>query len=368
MRLGMFMHPLHDHRRGYHKLLEEDRAVIKCADTNLFDEVWLGEHYSVPSEPVQSALLMFATMIPETEHITLGSAVHCLPYYHPAMVASWAAQFDHLSKGRFFMGIGAGGTPTDFELFNVTGKDLMEMVVESIDMIHGIWASDPPYSFQGKHWNFEIKEHIKSNMGIGGMAKPYQKPHPPVMIPAISRDSGSVRMGARRGWQILSANFVAADVVKSHWHQQVLECDKIGIEPNPSLWRVGRTLLVTETDEEARDYLRSPDCAIRWYFHWLLDAITYSGATQILKNDSDIDMPDEELSVDYCIDNLVISGSPKTVANGLAQFREEVGPFETLVSSHHDWVHESLWRRHMEFLSMDVMPRFRESVGCLGGD
>ena len=29
MRLGMFMHPLHDFKRGYHTLLNEDRAVIK---------------------------------------------------------------------------------------------------------------------------------------------------------------------------------------------------------------------------------------------------------------------------------------------------------------------------------------------------
>ena len=59
MRLGVFMHPIHDFRRGYHTLLNEDREVIKCADAVGFDEVWLGEHYTVPTEPVQSALMMF---------------------------------------------------------------------------------------------------------------------------------------------------------------------------------------------------------------------------------------------------------------------------------------------------------------------
>ncbi len=367
MQLGMFMHPIHDFRRGYHTLLNEDREVIKCADAVGFDEVWLGEHYTVPTEPVQSSLMLLASVIPETERIKLGSAVHCLAYYHPAMIAGWAAQFDHLSKGRYQMGIGTGATPTDFELFDVAEADRMEMALESIDMIHGIWASDPPYAFHGKYWNFEVKEHVKPDVGVGGMAKPYQQPHPPVMIPALSRGSGSVRTGVQRGWQIVSANFVHADVLKSHWQEQVAESAKLGREPDPSLWRAARTLLVTETDEEAREYLRQPDCAMRWYFYWALDATTYSNYTSILKSDANIDMPDSELSVDYCLDNLVIAGSPKTVVEKLVEFREHVGPFETLVTSHHDWVHNALWRRHMALLAQEVMPRFRDAIGWRDG-
>jgi alkanesulfonate monooxygenase SsuD/methylene tetrahydromethanopterin reductase-like flavin-dependent oxidoreductase (luciferase family) len=74
-------------------------------------------------------------------------------------------------------------------------------------------------------------------------------------------------------------------------------------------------------------------------------------------------MPDDELSVDYCLDNLVIAGSPKTVVEKLVEFRDHVGPFETLICSHHDWVHETLWRRHMELLATEVMPRFRCAIG-----
>ena len=63
---------------------------------------------------------------------------------------------------------------------------------------------------------------------------------------------------------------------------------------------------------------------------------------------SDPDMPDEEVTPEYCIDTIVTAGSPKTVARKIAEFRDEVGPFETLIVSHHDWVHKDLWRRHME--------------------
>jgi len=32
MKLGMFMHPIHDFKRGHHNLLFEDREIVKCAD------------------------------------------------------------------------------------------------------------------------------------------------------------------------------------------------------------------------------------------------------------------------------------------------------------------------------------------------
>ena len=83
MKLGMFMHPIHDYRRGYHTLLNEDMDVIRCADAVGFDEVWLGEHFALPSEPIQSPLMLMAALIPETERIKLCTGVICLPYQHP---------------------------------------------------------------------------------------------------------------------------------------------------------------------------------------------------------------------------------------------------------------------------------------------
>jgi len=327
----------------------------------------VGEHYSVPTEPIQSALIFLASLIPETNHIKLGSAVHCLAYHHPAVIAGHAALFDHLSKGRFQMGIGTGATPTDFDLFCVAEADRLAMVRESIEMILGIWSSDPPYSFNGKHWSFGISKHVFPELGIGAMGKPYQTPHPPIMIPAMSRGSESVRLAAQRNWICLSANFVPGDVVKDHWQTLCGECGKRGERPNPANWHVGRTLLVTETDAEARTYLSQPNNALWWYFHWILHSVRYGRTTHMLKTAADQDMPDELLTEQYCFDNILIAGSPKTVVEKLAAFREDVGPFETLVISHHDWLPEALWRRHMELVAAEVMPGLRAAVGWQRG-
>ena len=361
MRLGMFMHPIHDFRRGYHTLLKEDMEVILCADELGFDEVWLGEHFALPSEPIQSPLMLFASLLPQTKQITFGSGVLCLPYQHPAIVAGQVAQFDHMAEGRFMMGVGPGATPPDFEMFKVLEKDRMEMVEESVDIMIGIWTSDPPYEFHGKHWDFEIKDNILADIGVGAMGKPYQDPHPPIMIPAMSRGSNSIRLAARRDWMSISANFIPADALVGHWADYCDECAKVGREPDPSKWRAGRTLLITETDEEAAAYLNRPDNALHWYFHYIRTLTAYGGFVDMLKVDPS--MSDDEVTPEYCIENIVIAGSPKTVVEKLVAFREEVGPFETLITSHHDWVHKDLWRRHMRLLATEVMPRFRDAIG-----
>jgi hypothetical protein len=75
------------------------------------------------------------------------------------------------------------------------------------------------------------------------------------------------------------------------------------------------------------------------------------------------DMADAEVTPQYCIDTMVIAGSPRTVAERLAAFREEVGPFETLITSHHDWIPLAMWRRHMHLLANEVMPMLRSLTG-----
>ena len=361
MKLGMFMHPIHDYRRGYHTLLNEDMDVIRCADAVGFDEVWLGEHFALPSEPIQSPLMLMAALIPETERIKLCTGVICLPYQHPAIVAGQVAQFDHMSKGRFMFGIGPGATPPDFEMFKLLDEDRMAMIEESIDMILGIWSSDPPYEFHGKYWDFTIRDQVIPDIGVGAMGKPYQDPHPPIMLPAMSRGSSSIRLAARRDWHSISANFVPPEVLREHWQHWCDEKRKQGLPLAEDKWRAGRTLFVAETDAEAEAYLRHPECAMRWYFHYIIELTTAGGFVHMLKTDPD--MRDEDVTIDYCLDNIVIAGSPQTVADRLAEFRDETGPFETLITSHHDWVHRDLWTRHMELMTAEVMPRLRANVG-----
>tara|TARA_Y100000766_G_scaffold280350_1_gene290045 strand:+ start:756 stop:1184 length:429 start_codon:yes stop_codon:yes gene_type:complete len=113
MRLGMFMQPVHDPARDLTKVLEDDRETVKLADQLGYHEVWVGEHTAATSEPITDPLVFLATLIGETEKIKLGSGVYCLPHHHPAQITGQAALFDHLSNGRFQMGISNGNLSSE---------------------------------------------------------------------------------------------------------------------------------------------------------------------------------------------------------------------------------------------------------------
>ena len=65
---------------------------------------------------------MYIQALLKTKNIRLGAGAHLLPYHHPVELAQRISYLDHLSKGRLLVGIGAGGLPSDAEIFNVDIK------------------------------------------------------------------------------------------------------------------------------------------------------------------------------------------------------------------------------------------------------
>ena len=200
MRLGLFMMPVHPPHRPMHENLTEDLAKSVLADKLGFDEMFLGEHYSASTEPYPSPLMFMASLIPQTKKLAFGTGVISLPNRHPAIIAGEAAQFDHMSRGRFILGIGTGSLLSDFELLgNNDPAQRNRMLVESIDMIEKIWSSDPPYDIKGEFWTTHISERVNTKLGLGVMPKPYQKPRPPICVTAEDPASMPQRRHASSG-------------------------------------------------------------------------------------------------------------------------------------------------------------------------
>lgn len=93
---------------------------------------------------------------------------------HPAMLAQSALTLDHLSRGRFVLGLGSG------ELENTVpyGFDFEKPVArfeEAIKVIKMVWESDGPIDFDGQ---FHHLEHARLD------TEPYDGKHPPIWIGA----------------------------------------------------------------------------------------------------------------------------------------------------------------------------------------
>jgi alkanesulfonate monooxygenase SsuD/methylene tetrahydromethanopterin reductase-like flavin-dependent oxidoreductase (luciferase family) len=363
MRLGMFMMPVHPPDRTFTSTLEEDAEKSVLADELGFDEVWMGEHFSATTEPIPSPMMFFAGLIARTKTIAFGTAVVNLPNHHPAIVAAEAAQIDHMSRGRFMLGVGPGGLISDFELFKCPDVHARNrMVIEAVDMIRRLWSQDPPYALKGEFWNIEIKDGILPALGVGFMPKPYQKGGPPISISLASPSSPSARTAANKGWGMISANIIPTYSVASHWEVYRKACAEAGTAPRGDSWRVARNVLVAPSDGEAEDRVLGEQGSNRYFFTYMREVLSSVGLLVILKPRPE--MPDDEASVEAITRECVTYGSPKTVLDKLVAFRERVGPFGTLLITGLDWGGPNAqWEREsMRLLVHEVMPKFRQHV------
>src|SRR3954468_16617660 len=189
IRYGMFIMPFHPPTKPQAQTYDEDLELIVRAEELGFCEFWIGEHHTMKYENIVMPEIFIARALGETRKIRLGPAPVCLNQHHPAHVASRLAFLDHLSKGRLNLCFGAGSVTADQELYGVEPKNAAEMVDEAIEAVLQFWSTDPPYPFNGKYWKSPLEKTVDPETGIGYTPKPYQKPHPPIAVPGMSRNS-----------------------------------------------------------------------------------------------------------------------------------------------------------------------------------
>lgn len=360
--LGLFLMPLHPPARDLTMVLEEDRDLVKLADRLGYAEAWMGEHYTSTGEPVTSPLLFNASLIAETERITFATGVISLPQQHPVVVAGHVALFDHLARGRSIFGIGSGGLSCDWEVFgNLDGRDRGLAMVESIELILKLWTEDPPFRHDGTYFKASLEDRIIPELGVGRLIRPYQKPHPPIAVSLRAANSYTARQAGSRGWIPVSGNFIPAADVATHWPTYAAGAEEAGRRPDPSLWRVGRSVLVTGSDAEAEDILADPDGVFTRYYTYLNVHGRMAGGDL----SKDIDWAAARAGAEKTARSLVIAGSPKTVLDRLVAFRDEVGDFGTLMVTGHDMegMHD-LWVRSFTSLAEDVGPKLSRYMDC----
>lgn len=361
MKLGIFSMPLHPTTRPLVESFEADQERVIYADELGYEEAYIGEHHFCAAEPVASPLMLLAGVIHRTKNIKLCSGVFPVPLYHPAQIASTAAQFDHMARGRFILGVGPGGLGSDIEVFKMGDSDERNAkMAEGVDIIQQLWSGEAPYRIKTENWDFGTENSYNPKYAIGETLKPYQQPHPPIVSTAMSPFSSSVKVAVQKGWGPMSANFTAHSVVKSHWVKILEAYDELGQAPTGADWRVGRNIVIADTDDEALERALDPNGPNYFYFNYNWNLFAEVGYGALL---NDTGRPDNEVSVEDIIENCVIFGSPKTVTEKLAALREEA-PFETLLMASIDASgekYEQQERETMRRLADEVVPNLRRA-------
>ena len=360
MQLGFFTMPIHPLDKDWRVSLKEDREAFILADELGYVEGYVGEHTTDKAENITSCITFIATLVDATKRIKLGTGTINMPNAHPAATAANIAMLDHLLDGRFIFGISPGGLLSDAEVFGNLDANRNEMFVEAINQVLAIWAGDPPYNIKGKYWTVSTERTLMAGVGQGILAKPLQKPHPPIVVTVAAPFSKGVTEAASRGWEPISANFLMPAWVKSHWPKYVEGCEKAGRPADPANWRVARSIFVADTDKQARDYVMAPDSPYRLYYLNLVTKLKAAGRLESFKERRD--MPDEDVTLDYVLGKLVTWGSPKKVTDDLLTFREQVGDFGTLLYAGKDWLDRDLGRRSMTLMAEKVLPAVNAAI------
>jgi alkanesulfonate monooxygenase SsuD/methylene tetrahydromethanopterin reductase-like flavin-dependent oxidoreductase (luciferase family) len=354
MKLGFFTMPMHPLDKDWRQSLREDREAFVLADELGFAEAYVGEHITDRAENITSCLSFLAWIANDVKRMRLGTGTVNLPNSHPATVAAQIAMLDHMLDGRLNFGISPGGLPSDAEVLGNIDADRNAMFVEAIDFITRIWTSEPPYALEGKYWNVSTARTMLADIGQGLIAKPLQKPHPPIVVTAVAPYSRGVTEAAARGWDPISANFLLPKWVATHWPKYTEGCVRAGRPCDPASWRVAKSIFIADDLADAKAYAFGPRSPYRFYYQQLLTKLLKAGRGNVFKEDAN--SPDEALDLDRVVGDLVIWGTPDKVTDDLLAFREQVGPFGTLLYAGKDWADPALARRSMILLAEKVLP------------
>jgi alkanesulfonate monooxygenase SsuD/methylene tetrahydromethanopterin reductase-like flavin-dependent oxidoreductase (luciferase family) len=267
---------------------------------------------------------------------------------------------DHLLDGRLVFGISPGGLLSDAEAFGNLDADRNAMFLECINAVLKIWEGEPPYDIKGRHWNISIERQLMPDIGQGYIARPLQRPHPPIVVTAVAPFSKGVTEAAARGWEPISANFLMPEWVKSHWPRYVEGCERVGRKADPANWSVAKSIFVADDDDAACAYVTAPDSPYRNYYRSLYTKLTRGGRYDLFKTCRE--QPDSEVTLDQVCNELVIHGSPNKMVDQLLAFRERVGDFGTLLYAGKDWKDRDLGRRSMILLAEKVLPQINAAI------
>lgn len=102
------------------------RDVAVHADQSGWSGVYVWDHFmgddgqfGAASVPTLESTGVLAALGALTERVEIAPLVLSNTYRHPAVVANWAATMDHITDGRFVLGLGAGWQANEHEQYGI---------------------------------------------------------------------------------------------------------------------------------------------------------------------------------------------------------------------------------------------------------
>ncbi|MCG8588265.1 MAG: LLM class flavin-dependent oxidoreductase, partial [Proteobacteria bacterium] len=162
--------------------------IVREAESLGFDSCWTAEAYG--SDAVTTATWILAN----TEKIRVGTAIMQMPARTPACTAMTAMSLDHLSGGRFIVGLGPSGPQVVEGWHGVAYGRPLTRTREYIDIMRQIFRREAPAQLDGYHYQLPYRGDDAS--GLGKPLKSILHGDPTIPIYTASISPNGIRCSA----------------------------------------------------------------------------------------------------------------------------------------------------------------------------
>jgi len=185
MEFGIFagLHTREGHSEA--EAFDEWLGIAELAEDIGMDCFWLAEFHFRRRSILSAPLVLASAIAARTKRMKVGIAVQLLPLANPVHLAEETATVDHVSKGRFILGIGRSSFLDAYQGYNVSYGESRPRFFECLDVLRKAWGQEP-FSHEGEFFSFRNADVVP---------KPFTKPHPEVRVACESRDTFAMMGG-----------------------------------------------------------------------------------------------------------------------------------------------------------------------------
>jgi alkanesulfonate monooxygenase SsuD/methylene tetrahydromethanopterin reductase-like flavin-dependent oxidoreductase (luciferase family) len=207
-----------------------------------FDGVALNEHHGNPfcmGSVMNVEASVLARITNRVKIILIGNPLPVIK--HPLRMAEELATIDLISRGRLVAGWVRGAGSEQF-FNNANPAYNREMFEEAHDFIIQAWTKPGPWRYEGKHFHYR---HVNP------WVLPYQKPHPPTLIPGVLSPE-TVLWSAERSYPYIGLG-TALGPTTELWDYYADKAAEMGYQAGPENFGYLIPTFVADTDEKAQE-------------------------------------------------------------------------------------------------------------------
>jgi phthiodiolone/phenolphthiodiolone dimycocerosates ketoreductase len=214
------------------------------------DGVWDPQRFEIATRHSSphvylDAMVAIAAAAGETTTARLGTAVSDPVRRHPVALATEALSLQHLSRGRFNLGLGAG-EGENIEPYGLSFEKPVGRLEEALELIRLLWSTDQRLDYDG--------EHFKLRDAVLGLRPPEEGP-PPIWLAAHGKRMLGITGRLADGWLPMT---IGVDVYRERLAQIRTAQQRAGRADDavtPGLWSY---VVVAPTRSEAEQIVTHP--------------------------------------------------------------------------------------------------------------